>query len=194
MSIFISGMWLGWPTSVAEKLINHQTEISMNLDQLSWVVCLMDVGNTVSPLFGGYLMDRMGRKPSIAVLGPLFFVSWLLALFVPHAWALYVARLMAGLGKGMSYTVVPVFLGEIAGVNVRGALGSVFTIQLSSGFLFEVIVGPYVSYRVLNTVSAVIPALFFLMYIWVPESPYYLLKKGRREKALKCLRWYRSVA
>ncbi|VVC40250.1 Sugar transporter, conserved site,Major facilitator superfamily domain,Major facilitator, sugar [Cinara cedri] len=191
MSIFISGMWLGWPSSVGEKFAKHQTDVEVTYDELSWIVCLMDLGNFISPVFAGYMMDTLGRKLSIVVLGPLFIVSWLLTLYVPSIWALYGARLMAGIGKGMSYTVVPVFLGEIAGVKIRGALGSVFTIQLSSGFLFEVIVGPFLTYRTLNKVSAVMPVLFFLMFLWMPESPYYLLKKGREAKAAKCLQWYR---
>lgn len=191
MSIFISGMWIGWPGTVVDKFLNGQTDLDVSYSQLSWIVSLMDLGNVISPLFGGYLMDSIGRKLSIAVLGPLFFVSWMLALLVPTTWALYVARLMAGLGKGISYTVGPVFLGEIADVNIRGALSSIFTIQLSCGFLFEVIVGPSVSYKTLNTVSAVVPVLFFVMFVWVPESPYYLLKKGRKTNAFECLQWYR---
>jgi len=193
MSIFISGMWLGWPSSASEKFMKHQTgELHVTYDQLSWIVCMMDMGNFISPLFGGYLMDRYGRKMVIVALGPLFIVSWLLTLFVPNTVALYTARFMAGLGKGVSYTVVPVFLGEIAGVSIRGALGSVFTIQLSGGVLFEVIIGPYVSYHTLNATSAIVPVLFFIGILWVPESPYYLLKVGRAADAARCLRWYRG--
>lgn len=193
MSIFISGMWLGWPSSASEKFMKHETgELHVTYDQLSWIVCMMDLGNFISPLFGGYLMDRFGRKKVIAALGPLFIVSWSLTLFVPNTVALYTARLMAGLGKGVSYTVVPVFLGEIAGVDIRGALGSIFTIQLSGGVLFEVIIGPYVSYQTLNATSIVVPILFFIAFIWVPESPYYLLKVGRSADAARCLRWYRG--
>lgn len=193
MSILISGMWLGWSSPVSEKFMKHQTNLNISINELSWIVCMMDLGNFISPLFAGYLMDTIGRKLSIAVLGPLFTVSWLLT-YIPSTWALYGARLMAGLGKGMSYTVVPVYLGEMAGVGIRGTLGSVFTIQLSCGFLFEVILGPSVSYMTLNTVSSIVPVLFALMFIWVPESPYYLLKKGRKTDASKCLQWYRCNA
>lgn len=184
-------MWLGWSSSAADKFIKRQADIQIGYDELSWVVSLMDLGNVLSPVLAGYLMDRIGRRRTIAALGPLFLVSWLLTVYVPHVWALYVARLMAGFGKGTSYTVGPVFLGEIAGVNVRGALGSVFTIQLSAGFLFEVIIGPLVSYHTLNLFSTVVPVLFIVMLYCVPESPYYLLKVGRRQEAADCLQWYR---
>lgn len=191
MSIFISGMWMGWPSSVSEKFIKHQTNVNVSYSELSWVVSMMDLGNAISPVMAGYMMDHIGRKLTIAVLGPVFIVSWLLPLFVPTTWALYGSRLLAGLGKGMSYTVGPVFLGEIAAVDIRGALSSVFTIQLASGFLFEVMVGPYVSYTMLNTISSVLPVLFTVMFLWVPESPYYLLKRGRKVDADACLQWYR---
>lgn len=191
MSIFISGMWMGWPSSVGKQFADNQTDVNVTFNEFSWIVCMMDLGNFISPLFAGYMMDNVGRKLSITILGPLFIVSWLLTLYVPSIWALYAARLMAGIGKGMSYTTVPVFLGEIAGVRIRGALSSVFTIQLSSGFLLEVTSGPYLSYRMLNTMSAIVPVMFLLMFIWMPESPYYLLKKGLEAKAAKCLQWYR---
>lgn len=191
MSIFISGMCLGWCSSAADKFIKRQTDIQIGYDELSWIVSLMDLGNVLSPVLAGYLMDRIGRRRTIAALGPLFLVSWLLIVYVPHVWALYVARLMAGFGKGTSYTVGPVFLGEIAGVSVRGALGSVFTIQLSAGFLFEVIIGPLISYYTLNLFSTAVPVLFIVMFYCVPESPYYLLKVGRRQEAADCLCWFR---
>lgn len=185
-------MWLGWPSSVIAKFIEHKTDFEVNTDELSWIVATMDLGNVISPLFAGYLMDKIGRKMSTVMLGPLFMVTWLLILYVPTAWALYTSRLLAGIGKGMSYTVVPVFLGEIAGVNIRGALGSVFCLQLHLGFLLEAVIGPLVTYRTLNIVSAIVPVVFILTVVWIPESPYYLLKRKRPAEAEKCLRWFRS--
>ncbi|XP_026820358.1 facilitated trehalose transporter Tret1-like [Rhopalosiphum maidis] len=192
LSIFISGMWLGWPSSVVEKFIKHETDFNATMGELSWIVATMDLGNVISPLLAGHLMDWLGRKPSTAVLGPLFMITWALALWVPTAWALYTARLLAGMGKGMSYTVVPVYLGEIASPAIRGALGSVFCLQLHFGFLLEAIVGPLVSYRTLNAMSAVVPILFFVTVVWLPESPYYLLKRERRPEAAECLQWFRG--
>lgn len=177
---------------MVEKFIHHQTDFNVNIDELSWIVAMMDLGNVISPLIAGYLMDRFGRKTCTLILGPWFVISWLLTLYVPTPWALYVARFMAGMGKGTSYTVVPVFLGEIAGVNIRGSLGSVFSFQLHIGFLLEAVVGPLVSYRTLNTMSIVVPILYCLVVAWIPESPYYLLKKKRRAEAAVCLRWFRG--
>lgn len=170
--------------------MKHEADFDLDINQLSWIVATMDLGNFISPLFAGYLMDKVGRKLSTVILGPLFVVSWLLTLFVPTAWALYTARMLAGLGKGISYTVVPVFLGEIAGIKIRGALSSAFCVQLHLGFLFEAVVGPMVSYRTLNILSTIVPVMFVLAVVWIPESPYYLLKKNRPAEAAKCLQWF----
>lgn len=185
-------MWMGWPSSAVEKFVRHEADFEVDIDQLSWIVAMMDLGNVVSPLIAGYLMDRLGRKTVMVALGPLFIVTWTLALFVPTTAAMYTARLLAGLGKGISYTVVPVFLGEVAGPGVRGALSSVFCLQLHSGFLFEVVVGPLTTYRALNAVSAVFPFAYLLAVVWVPESPHYLLAKDRPDRAERSLRWFRS--
>ncbi|XP_050442782.1 facilitated trehalose transporter Tret1-like [Adelges cooleyi] len=192
LSIFIAGCWLGWPAATTDKFLNHQTGIEVTYPQLSWIVSCMDIGNVLSPIPAGFLMDRFGRKKTVIFLGPVFIVSWALPVFLNHIWALYLARFLGGVGKGVSYTVVPIFLGEIAGVKIRGALSSVFTIQLAAGMLFELVVGPIVTYKTLNAISAVVPVLFFILFIWIAESPYYLLKNGRRDQAAKCLGWYRA--
>lgn len=184
-------MWMGWPSSAVEKFVRHEADFEVDMNQLSWIVAMMDLGNVASPLITGYLMDRLGRKAVMVALGPLFVITWLLALYVPTTAALYTARLLAGLGKGISYTVVPVFLGEVAGPGIRGALSSVFCLQLHSGFLFEAVVGPLTSYRALNTVSAVFPFVYVLVIFWVPESPHYLLAKDRPDRAERSLRWFR---
>ncbi|XP_050441883.1 facilitated trehalose transporter Tret1-2 homolog isoform X2 [Adelges cooleyi] len=152
----------------------------------------MDIGNILSPVPTGFMMDWFGRKTTIAALGPMYTATWMLPLMVNQVWALYLARFLAGIGKGIAYTAVPIFLGEIAEVKIRGALSSVFAIQQCGGVLFETIIGSYVTYTNLNIISVTVPVLFFIMFIWVPESPYFLLKKGRRDEAAQCLRWYKS--
>ncbi|XP_050442167.1 facilitated trehalose transporter Tret1-2 homolog isoform X3 [Adelges cooleyi] len=192
ISIFIAGNFMGWPSASADKLLHHQTDFNVTIPQFSWIVSVMDLGNIISPIPAGYMMDWFGRKWTITFLGPLYIIAWILPICIGNIWSLCISRFMGGLGKGIAFTVVPVFLGEIAGVKVRGALSTVFAIQLAGGLLFEFVIGPLVTYRTLNITSALVPVIFLIMFIWVPESPYYLLKKGRRDEAAKCLRWYRA--
>lgn len=174
-------------------IMNHEAHISVEPNEISWVVSLMDFGNVLSPIPSGYMSDYFGRKLTLISTAFLYIVTWLLAIYGPSAPYLYAARIGAGIGKGFAFTVVPMYLGEIAGVQVRGAISTIFTGLLYSGILFEYCVGPFVSYNMLNIISGVIPIIFFVTFILMPESPYFLLMKGRQKEARRSLAWFRSA-
>ena len=78
-------------------------------------------------------------------------------------------------------------------MRVRGALGVLFDLQVSNGILFVYVVGAYVSYLWLCIACAIIPAVSFLTFIWMPESPIYLASKGKKIETEKALRWLRGA-
>jgi SP family facilitated glucose transporter-like MFS transporter 8 len=53
-------------------------------------------------------------------------------------------------------------------------------------------IGPYVTYQHLAIAGAFVPVIFAVSFFFVPESPYYLLAKGKREEATKALQWLRG--
>ena len=81
---------------------------------------------------------------------------------------------------------------EILQASFRSTLGSTAKMINSAGSLFVYAVGPYTSCTVFNIICSTIPILGIATFIWVPESPYYLLTKGRKQEALNSLLWYRN--
>jgi hypothetical protein len=71
-------------------------------------------------------------------------------------------------------------------------MGSMLNALITVGFLYEYVIGPYVSYLALALASLAIPVLFAVSFFFMPESPYYLLARGRQEEASKSLVWLRS--
>uniref|UniRef100_A0A1B6LXL9 Major facilitator superfamily (MFS) profile domain-containing protein n=1 Tax=Graphocephala atropunctata TaxID=36148 RepID=A0A1B6LXL9_9HEMI len=193
LSVFIAGCWLGWPSPAVKMFFEGDVHFNITKNDISWIVALMDFGNTLSPIPSGYMSDCMGRKLTLLMTAFLYLGTWALAIFGNSAYYLYAARIGAGLGKGVAFTVVPMYLGEIAGVQVRGAISTIFTGLLYSGIMFEYCIGPFVSYDVLNYVSGAVPIVFFLTFFMLPESPYYLLMKERHKEARKSLAWFRSA-
>ena len=110
----IVGCWLGWPSPSVRMIENNQTHIVADSDQISWIVALMDAGNAVSPIPSGFVTDIVGRKMVLMFSGALFGVTWLLAGLAQTPLLLYIARFFAGFCKGIVFTVVPMYLGEIA--------------------------------------------------------------------------------
>lgn len=128
----------------------------------------------------------------LLVTGVLFVVTWLLAVAAATPSLLYAARFLAGVGKGVAFTVVPIYLGEIASTPIRGALSTVFAGMLWAGTVFEYTVGPLVSYNTLLVISCTMPAVFLVTFYFVPESPYYLVMRHKHDDARKSLEWLRG--
>lgn len=77
-------------------------------------------------------------------------------------------------------------------IDLKGSLGSLFQLFLCFGCMISYAVGPYVSYQTLVFVSATIPIVCILTFIWIPESPFYLLCANRKQEAFDALMWLRG--
>lgn len=98
------------------------------------------------------------------------------------------SRFLAGLWSGIVYTVIPAFLGEVVKPEIRGTIGALFGVNLYLGALYESLAS-FASYQNLNLISAIAPTVVFIGFLFVPESPYYYLRKGKREKAKTSILW-----
>lgn len=105
----------------------------------------------------------------------------------------YIARFLNGFGTGAIFTVLPMFVGEISEDAVRGALGSFMQLFITFGLLFSYAIGPYTTIAHFNLACVIAPLLFlFIFFMYVPESPYYLIAVGDKTKAEKALKKLRS--
>lgn len=182
---------MGWPSLSIPKIRNQSSGIVMSDEEISWMVAALDIGNLISPVPSGYFMNNFGRKKSLICAGLLYLISWILTAIAYNSWYLYVARFIAGLGKGMTFTTLPIYiyLGEISSVSIRGALSTLMTVMEYVGIIFPIAVGPSMSFKLLAGLSALIPTIFLITFPFMPESPYFLLMKGHGGDALKAFRW-----
>lgn len=164
----------------------------MNHDQSSWVVALIEFGNLFTSIPAGILTDIWGRKPLLLATAPVYILSWILVLTTRSVTILYFVRTIQGLAMGVVYTVLPMYLAEISSPRIRGALSTFFEGMWYFGILFEYILGPYLSYITFNIVTLILPVVFLSTFIWIPESPYFLLVVRREENAAASLKWLRN--
>ncbi|MBQ5153989.1 MFS transporter, partial [Macrococcus caseolyticus] len=121
-----------------------------------------------------------------------FILGWVLVIVANSVALLYVARMFSGLGYGIVYTVAPMYTGEIATNQVRGALSTLITLMNKVGILAQYCIGPFVSMQTLAAINLILPVTFVITFIFLPESPYYYLKFERSERAERSLRNLRS--
>ncbi|EZA57783.1 Facilitated trehalose transporter Tret1 [Ooceraea biroi] len=161
-------------------------------EQSSWIGSLVALGAIIGSFISGYLGERWGRKRSLLCSVVPFLIGWILVATANHVAQFYIARLIFGIALGFPFTILPMYCGEIAEVSIRGALGSFLQLFITFGLLYSYAIGPFVSYTVFWIVCAILPILFFVCFMMMPESPYFLLAQGRRDEAITSLAKLRS--
>ncbi|KPJ11683.1 Facilitated trehalose transporter Tret1 [Papilio machaon] len=171
--------------------MDKDSPIQTTADQSSWIASLMILCSAVSPIPASYLADRIGTKKTLLLAAIPYIVGWILVMLASNVPTIYVSRLISGLGYGIAYTAAPMYLGEIASNEVRGAMATLITVMSKFGILSQYCIGPYVSMLGLASFNISIPILFVVTFSAMPESPYYHLKSGQHnlaEISLKKLR------
>jgi putative MFS transporter len=146
-------------------------------------------------LFYGWLADKLGRRTAlIASVLNVSVATGAMALTPHGAWIyLLVCRFIVGFGVTGLYSVDITLMQEFTGSQKRGWITGLTTTMLPAGFLLGALLGafatPYIGWRGLFAVG-LLPALLTL-YIraFVPESPHWLLRRGRLEEARQSLAW-----
>ncbi len=177
--------------------------------QLSVIVAAVLLGSVFSTLFSGLLADWMGRKPLMIVSGLAFVVS-IPVIALSHGYEpLFLGRLLQGASAGMIGVVVPLYLAECLAASHRGRGTSIFQWLLTLGFVVAAAAGIYYSYRVAAVarqagaaalfafedqawrrifwVSLPPGALFVLASLFAAESPRWLFRQGKKERAYAAL-------
>ncbi|KAJ3664090.1 hypothetical protein Zmor_008287 [Zophobas morio] len=188
LAVICDGMHFGWASPSVPQFTNNATCTLCITDSEGSTLAVMPlVGSIFGSLFAATVVDIFGRKRSQLATAIPFFFAWIAVAFCQNIYLLYFARFIAGGAGGFTFTVLPMYIGEIADAKVRGMLGSSCSVTWIAGFLIINVIGSYFTIKTTALVSSVVPALLFVTFLWMPESPYYLLMKDKPEKAKRAL-------
>jgi MFS transporter, SP family, arabinose:H+ symporter len=161
--------------------------------KLGWAVSCLGWGAMAGNLAAGPLSDRLGRRSVLLITAVLFLASSLTAALATSFPVFVAARICGGLAVGAAILTAPVYIAEIAPARSRGSLVSLnqlmIVIGISVSFFSNYFLLPMGanSWRWMLGVQAVPAALYFALLILVPESPRWLLSKGRDAAARAAL-------
>lgn len=194
------GISLSWSSPIIVKLKDKNNTDDNPLGHIisdeedSWIASLLSLGAVLGPFPAGYLTQNFGRKFALQAAAAAHFMCYVILAFSKTVTFYYIARFLGGVALGASFTIVPVFLAEIAEPKNRGLIVTcALAFMPSVGLLICYAVGPIVSIFVFNLIPAIISALFILIVFFVvPESPYYLIGIGNNEEASDSLAKFRK--
>ncbi|KAK3021496.1 hypothetical protein RJ639_046407 [Escallonia herrerae] len=163
------------------------------------IVAMSLIGATLVTTFSGAVADWLGRRPLLIISSILYFVSSLVMLWSPNVYVLLFARLLDGFGIGLSVTLVPVYISETAPPEIRGLLNTLpqFTgsggMFLSYCMVFGMSLMNSPSWRLMLGVLSLPSLIYFALTIFfLPESPRWLVSKGRMREAKRVLQRLRG--
>src|SRR6202040_253889 len=172
------------------------------------------LGSVISTLFAGALADWIGRRP-LMLLSGLLFVCSIPIIALSHGYqSLVLGRLLQGISAGLIGVVVPLYLAECLSASSRGKGTGIFQWLLTLGIVVAAVVGMFFSIRVEEVAKLGDPArlfafkdtawrsifwvslppglLFVIGSLMVSESPRWLFRRGKKDKAYAALLRSRS--
>ncbi|MEH0111119.1 sugar porter family MFS transporter [Tersicoccus sp. MR15.9] len=196
------GLLFGYDTGVINGALNPMSA-DLGLTPLTEGVVTSSLlfGAAVGALAGGRLSDGWGRRKTILLLAVTFFAGTLVCVFAPTFGVMVVGRSLLGLAVGGASTVVPVFLAELAPYEIRGSIAGRNELMIVIGQLAAFVVNAIIGnvwgevngvWRIMLSVAALPAIALFVGMLRMPESPRWLISKGRAADALEVLSLVRS--
>lgn len=191
---FAVGTAIGWSGPAGPRLVSGDDKyFPITQGDFDWTASILNVGCAVSCLPIGILMKIFGRKWTMISLVVPFLIGWGLVAWAQNFAMLFVGRFMLGVGGGAFCVSAPQYSSEIAEKEIRGIIGSFCVLLIHAGILFAYVVGAYVSVFTANIIYAIVPIVFGVIFVFMPESPVYLVIENRVEEAKKSYKWLRGA-
>ena len=190
----VGGLLFGFDTGVISGANPFITgHFNLNAHQEGFVVSSLVIACIIGASFSGKLSDRLGRKKVLIFAAVLFTLSALLSAVPRTYMELIIARFIGGLAVGIASVISPMYIAEISPAKIRGALVALNQLTIVIGILFSYFSNWLLMDTGLNNwrfmfIAEAVPAGAFLFALFlIPESPRWLIQKGKTDDALAIL-------
>ena len=201
--VALGGFLMGFDASVISGVVTFiEPEFQLTNIEVGWAVASLTLTATLAMMVSGPLSDRFGRRSVLKVAAVLFSISAIASALAPDYITLVAARMLGGLGVGAALIIAPMYIAEIAAPEVRGRMVSFnqlnIVIGISAAYFSNYLILSLGqsdlawaqtlhmdewSWRWMLGMETLPAIIYFLALFFVPESPRWLVMKGREEEA-----------
>jgi sugar porter (SP) family MFS transporter len=189
----MGGLMFGFDVAIISGAVPFiQPYFGWNELQLGWGVSSLLLGAIAGAFGSGVLSDMYGRKKVLIVVALFFAVSCTFTALATSSIVFISARVFGGLAVGAASVLSPMYVAEVAPPKNRGMLVSVYQLAIVLGILCSYTIN-YGLHNIDNNwrwmfATGIIPSvLFFVGLFFIPESPRWLYKAGKKDDSLKVL-------
>jgi MFS transporter, SP family, xylose:H+ symportor len=200
ISAALGGLLFGYDTAVISGAIGSLTTyFSLSPAETGWAISSALVGCLIGAFVSDFVSHRLGRKISMLVAAVFFLVS-AIGTAIPESFSAFIIfRIIGGIGVGLASMVVPMYIAEIAPAEKRGALVAYNQLAIVIGIVVVYFVNYLIAlqgdidwnlqigWRYMFASEAIPASLYLILIFFIPESPRWLLEKGRSAEAKKIL-------
>jgi MFS transporter, SP family, arabinose:H+ symporter len=199
----LGGFLFGYDLGVISGAIVLLTEkFQLSSAGEGWAAASAVIGCIVGAVIAGNMGEKYGRKKSLILCAVLFLISAIGSALPEKLWVFAIYRLIGGIGLGIASTIAPPYIAESAPAQYRGRLVSLYQLAIVMGIVIVHFTNLMISYqgdqqwnvdygwRWMFGSEAIPATIFLVLLIFLPESPRWLVSKGKEIKALELLQSY----
>lgn len=200
----IGGLLFGYDSGAVNGTQDGlKSAFTLNDTSLGFTVGSLLIGCFIGAFFAGTLADKMGRRNVMRLAAILFLIGALVQGFAHDQTIFVVARIVGGMAVGAASVLSPAYISEVAPANIRGRMTTVQQVMIITGLTAAFVVNYYLAqaagsslalfwadieaWRWMYLMQALPAAVFLVALFFIPESPRYLVAKGRDAEALTVL-------
>ena len=195
----LSGYAIGYSAPVQDHMQISDTNPYgiMTKEMFTIFSSFFNLGAAAGALSTVFLSDMIGRKDTLIISQAAWSLGFCMLGIYPNSYLLIAGRIITGVGLGMSTSITPMYMGEIASAKYRGMLGTLFQLMITIGVLSSYLVGiPFArvtfGYLWVGQVGLLISLITLVLLIFQYRSPVWLVFKGREEEAMVAFRFFRG--
>lgn len=185
----LGGLLFGYDiASVSGAILFIQKQLNLGPWQQGMVVSSVLIGAIIGALGTSRFLDTYGRRRLLIWAAVIFFIGAITSGLAPNYEILIVTRVILGLGVGITSALVPAYLHELAPKEVHGAVATIWQLMIMIGILLAYILNytfahMYTGWRWMLGFAALPAAILFFGALFLPESPRFLVKVGKKDEA-----------
>ncbi|KAL3271131.1 hypothetical protein HHI36_021628 [Cryptolaemus montrouzieri] len=191
---FSVGAHTGWTSPFIPKLQSDDYPFEVTNEAASYIAIAGPIGDIFGEIISTLIVDRIGRKATILMTGiPILTSNILIYFSYMSPILIYTARFLGGISMGSVMSISTMYIAEISRPAIRGKLGVFSAFSFIAGLITVNLLGNYLDMHQTALIFATVIVVFFVAYSGVPETPYYLIMKGKLEKAECSLHFLRRT-